>query len=149
MIWTGFRRALEITDFWDIRKDDKAENVVVEFEKHWKKSLKQASEVKYNSNSKSVYFVNNPRYVSVLPALCKAFGPSFIFATFLKVFYDVLQFIGPLILKAMIRFIKEKEVTWKGYVQYDFSSYFFLNIPFADTVMSILGRFSLRQRHRR
>jgi ATP-binding cassette subfamily C (CFTR/MRP) protein 1 len=36
---------------------------------------------------------------SILPALCKAFGPTFIFGSLLKMIQDILTFSSPQILK--------------------------------------------------
>jgi ATP-binding cassette subfamily C (CFTR/MRP) protein 1 len=39
------------------------------------------------------------RQASILPALCKAFGPTFIFGSLLKMIQDILTFSSPQILK--------------------------------------------------
>lgn len=36
---------------------------------------------------------------SVLPAICKAFGPTFLFGSFMKLIQDFLNFVNPQILK--------------------------------------------------
>ena len=38
-------------------------------------------------------------FVSVLPTMIKTFGVEFFTGTFMKFTYDILQFVGPLILK--------------------------------------------------
>lgn len=39
------------------------------------------------------------KQASILPSLCKAFGPTFLFGALLKLFQDVLTFVNPQILK--------------------------------------------------
>jgi ATP-binding cassette subfamily C (CFTR/MRP) protein 1 len=38
-------------------------------------------------------------HASVLPALCRAFGPTFVFGSFLKLIQDIMTFVSPQILK--------------------------------------------------
>lgn len=42
---------------------------------------------------------NNKKEASILPALCKSFGRTFLFGTFLKVIEDCLVFVSPQVLK--------------------------------------------------
>lgn len=41
----------------------------------------------------------NQKEASILPALCKSFGRTFLFGTFLKVIEDCLVFVSPQVLK--------------------------------------------------
>jgi ATP-binding cassette, subfamily C (CFTR/MRP), member 1 len=49
-----------------------------------------------------------------LPALCKAFGPTFIFGAFLKLGQDLLTFASPQVLRLIINFVGSDEPLWKG-----------------------------------
>jgi ATP-binding cassette, subfamily C (CFTR/MRP), member 1 len=51
---------------------------------------------------------------SILPALCKAFGPTFIFGACLKLCQDLLTFASPQILRLIINFVDSGEPLWKG-----------------------------------
>lgn len=45
---------------------------------------------------------DNQNEASILPALCKSFGRTFLFGTFLKVVEDCLVFVSPQVLKYVI-----------------------------------------------
>lgn len=54
------------------------------------------------------------RIASILPPICKAFGPTFLFGAMLKLTQDVLTFVSPQLLRALISFVDNsaiKEVT--------------------------------------
>lgn len=53
---------------------------------------KSSGQVDFNNGKKK-------KMASVLPPLCKAFGPIFMFGVMLKVLQDVMTFISPQILK--------------------------------------------------
>lgn len=46
------------------------------------------------------------RQASILPAIFKAFGPTFLFGVMLKLFQDVLTFVSPQILRLIIKFVE-------------------------------------------
>lgn len=54
-----------------------------------------------------------------MPAICKAFGPTFLFGSMLKLFQDVMTFISPQILRLLIQFVDsvytdDPQPMWKG-----------------------------------
>lgn len=58
---------------------------------------------------------------SILPAICKAFGPTFLFGSLLKLTQDVFTFVSPQILRLIIQFVNasdvenvEPEPMWRG-----------------------------------
>lgn len=57
------------------------------------------------------------RIASILPPICKAFGPIFLFGALLKFTQDVLTFVSPQLLRAIINFVDHsriEEVTANG-----------------------------------
>lgn len=78
--------------------------------------MKASSTVNINNSDKS------KKQASILPAICKAFGPTFVFGSVLKLAQDILTFISPQILKLIIRFVNSSdaeapdkaEPMWKG-----------------------------------
>lgn len=133
LAWQGYRHPLEHKDLWDMKPEDAAGEVMPEFAKHWNDTIAKRnthlqpmlSKAEYSRDAKSVggdavKFVRPPRaaekkIASILPALCKAFGPTFLFGAMLKLAQDVLTFMSPKILKWLIEFIRDKEAEdWKG-----------------------------------
>ena len=56
---------------------------------------------------------------SILPAICKAFGATFLFGSFMKFIQDIMTFISPQILRLIIQFVDtptgaEPQPLWKG-----------------------------------
>ena len=129
MAWKGYHNPLEMTDLWDLSKDNKARTVVDKFEKYWQKAVSKRMlskpSAEHNASFQngdveirpSVSFGKPAPVVSVLPALCKAFGGQFLLGACLKVVQDMLQFVSPQILKLLIDFVKRPEdEAWKGYL---------------------------------
>lgn len=58
------------------------------------------------------------KQASILPALCKAFGPTFLFGSLLKLSQDILTFVSPQILRLIIQYVDRSssnpEPLWKG-----------------------------------
>lgn len=135
LAWYGYRQPLEHKDLWDMKPEDGAGAVMPEFAKHWNETIAKRNsrlqpilaKAAYSRDAKTtsgggndnVTFVK-PRatektIASILPALCKAFGPTFMFGAMLKLAQDVLTFMSPQILKWLIGFIGDPEAEdWKG-----------------------------------
>ncbi|XP_017782317.1 PREDICTED: multidrug resistance-associated protein 1 isoform X1 [Nicrophorus vespilloides] len=121
LAWLGFRKPLETTDLWDMKAEDSAKIVTAQFEKHWQhtKSKYEKSNASYKSDSARVDFVSGSKKkksASILPALIKSFGPTFLFGAMLKLMQDILAFVSPQILKLLISFVENKEYSWRGFL---------------------------------
>lgn len=44
-----------------------------------------------------------------MPAICKSFGPTFLFGAFLKLIQDLLAFVSPQLLKLLIDFVSDDQ----------------------------------------
>ncbi|XP_069695544.1 multidrug resistance-associated protein 1 isoform X5 [Periplaneta americana] len=124
LAWKGFRKPLETKDLWNMNPEDTASEVVPAFDKYWEKTLRKTTNVpspkatfrKTSGNVDISGGRQRKKYqASILPAICKAFGPTFIFGSLLKLIQDVLMFSSPQILRLLISFVEGKEETWKGY----------------------------------
>ncbi|VVC43741.1 Hypothetical protein CINCED_3A019450 [Cinara cedri] len=134
LAWTGYRRPLVTSDLWNMNYEDSSREVVPVFDKYWERSLikaklldnAKASYIKHKSDgsievSPTEYTritrdTKNQKEASILPALCKSFGRTFLFGTFLKVIEDCLVFVSPQVLKYMIAFVgNPNEPEWRGY----------------------------------
>ncbi|XP_044271383.1 multidrug resistance-associated protein 1 isoform X2 [Tribolium madens] len=126
LAWRGFRRPLVDSDLWDMKPEDSASEVVPTFEKHWKRILQKCesnsptrqTRASYKLDSARVDIVNSSikKQASILPALIKAFGPTFVFGALLKLIQDLLTFVSPHILDLLIQFVKNNEEQWKGFL---------------------------------
>ncbi|XP_060863090.1 multidrug resistance-associated protein 1-like isoform X2 [Metopolophium dirhodum] len=125
--WSGYKRSIESKELWNMMYDDSSQEVVSVFDKHWKCSLIKAK----LQDSKKVHSIKNKPNVSVidskythkkqykisiLPVLCKSFGSTFLFGSFLKLIRDCLIFVSPQVLKQLISFVENPtEPIWRGY----------------------------------
>ncbi|XP_014219235.1 multidrug resistance-associated protein 1 isoform X2 [Copidosoma floridanum] len=134
LAWKGFKNPLQTSDLWSMNPNDMAKEIVPLFDKHWNKSLSKVDKQFWNSynysssqGANAVFSKSSGRVdfssgkkkktASVLPPLCKAFGPIFMFGVMLKVVQDIMTFLSPQILKLLIQFTKSKdEPLWKGYL---------------------------------
>ncbi|XP_047368145.1 multidrug resistance-associated protein 1 isoform X4 [Vespa velutina] len=129
LAWKGFKKPLESTDLWSMNPEDTASEIVPKFDRHWSKTSKkgdklfwsyfsvQNAKASFRKSSGQVDFDNDrkKKVSSILPALCKAFGATFLFGAVLKLIQDIMTFISPQLLKLLIRFVSGGEPLWKGY----------------------------------
>ncbi|KAG5674807.1 hypothetical protein PVAND_004755 [Polypedilum vanderplanki] len=126
-VWLGYRRPLENKDLWSMNAEDTSAEVAPRFLKYWNQSVAKNSQVEpYNAvqsasfkkSSASINFTSGKakKPSSILPALVKAFGATFLFGSVLKLVNDLLTFVSPQILKLLINFVSEDEPLWRGYL---------------------------------
>ncbi|XP_025410477.1 multidrug resistance-associated protein 1 isoform X2 [Sipha flava] len=134
LAWTGYKHPLDTKDLWSMNHEDSSRVIVPIFDKHWERSLikaklldtAKASYIKHKSDgsieispteySRITHDSKNHKEASILPALCKSFGRTFLFGSFLKIIEDCLVFVSPQVLKYMIAFVGDKgEPLWRGY----------------------------------
>nr|CAD7444835.1 unnamed protein product [Timema bartmani] len=125
LAWKGFRKPLETSDLWNMNPEDTSSEIVPMFDKYWEKSKRKSEKVPspkatFRKTSGRIDFVSGKQktkqQASVLPAICKAFGPTFLFGSALKLFNDILTFVSPQILRLLISFVEGDEPVWKGYL---------------------------------
>lgn len=127
-VWLGYRRPLVDKDMWSLKPEDASTEVAPVFLGHWNKMVAKTSLVHpmpsepsaaFTKSSASVNFSQSkPRkQASILPALVKAFGGTFLFGSCLKLVQDTLTFASPQVLKLLINFVEnENEPNWRGYL---------------------------------
>ncbi|KAF5286638.1 hypothetical protein FQA39_LY16212 [Lamprigera yunnana] len=124
MAWRGFRNPLKAEDLWNLKHEDTAKEIYPIFNTHWQKSINKVSSrpqypnAAFKSDSARVDFVSSSkkRQASILPALCKTVGPTFMFGAALKLIQDILTFVSPQVLNLLIAFIEETEPQWRGFL---------------------------------
>nr|CAD7428321.1 unnamed protein product [Timema monikensis] len=120
----GYRQPVTRSDLWGLNPEDTSKEVVPLFDKHWKQTLSKVHRkgelgTKFHSSSGSVDLVNSsprPRYPSILPALCRAYGLTFLFGCALLVCVNLLTFVSPQILRNLIVLVSGDDSLWKGYL---------------------------------
>lgn len=126
-IWKGFRNPLENKDLWSMKPEDMSTEVSPLFQKYWNRSVAKSAQVEpangissatFKKSSASVNFstAKTKKPASILPALVKAFGGTFLFGSCLKLFQDVLTFASPQVLKLLIDFVGSDQPAWRGYL---------------------------------
>lgn len=126
-IWLGYKRPLENKDLWSMKPEDMSTEVSPLFLKYWNKTVAKNSQVEpvngidsatFKKSSASVNFSSTKpkKTASILPALVKAFGGTFMFGSCLKLFNDLLTFASPQVLRMIINFVGSDEPTWRGYL---------------------------------
>ncbi|KAK2189921.1 hypothetical protein NP493_93g00019 [Ridgeia piscesae] len=144
MLVRGYRRELTFDDLWDLKPEDKCDEVVTRFENEWKKELERTKwkMVKRNTvlnGMRSMHVDNDEmtedsplmkparptktptgkktRQPSIWRAIIRTFGGYFAIGGVFKLCYDLITLISPQILNLLITFIGSKDpLAWRGYV---------------------------------
>ncbi|XP_064490303.1 multidrug resistance-associated protein 1-like isoform X2 [Ornithodoros turicata] len=130
LIIKGYKKPLENTDLWALGRGDCTENVVPRFDKFWHREVARVpadnergetnacysnhkdEQVKFSSPPSSKK--KNAQKPGIIRPLIMAFGPTFLLGGVLKLGHDVLQFVSPQLLRAMIAFVGSNDPAWKG-----------------------------------
>ncbi|XP_014276421.1 multidrug resistance-associated protein 1 isoform X1 [Halyomorpha halys] len=126
LAYLGFKRPLVRSDLWTMKHQDMASEIFPIFDKHWCDTVKKNNKTYKDDSAKFSKSVNSvdisgtgktkSKPSSILPALIKAFGPTFLFGASLKLVQDLLVFISPELLKYLISFVANpEEPQWRGY----------------------------------
>ncbi|EFA83154.1 ABC transporter C family protein [Heterostelium album PN500] len=103
----GYKDPLDMKDVPSLTEIDWAHNLSEKFEAAWEYQLTQPKP-------------------SLIKALSKAFGPHFYVAAFFKIVQDSLLFVGPLLLKQVLTFVKSDSDTRDTYNGMLFVLFYFL-----------------------
>ncbi|XP_059476483.1 multidrug resistance-associated protein 1 isoform X3 [Neocloeon triangulifer] len=129
LAWLGFRKPLENKDLWNMNPLDTSAYVVPVFEKYWNQSVQKAAstngpKASFRKTSGNAEFdvefstaqpkTKQKNQASIVPAICKAFGPIFLLGSFMKFLQDLLGFVNPQLLKLLINFVEQDEPLWRG-----------------------------------
>nr|CAD7452939.1 unnamed protein product [Timema tahoe] len=123
-VWKGYRSPIRNLDLWGLTPEETSAEIVPSFNKYWEKTLDKASSpegvrLTYFNLHRVIQFVKTTKKTkkpSVLLALVKAFGPTFLFGSILLFCANVLTFVNPQILKYLITFVSSDDPLWKGYM---------------------------------
>uniref|UniRef100_H2YLY0 ABC-type glutathione-S-conjugate transporter n=1 Tax=Ciona savignyi TaxID=51511 RepID=H2YLY0_CIOSA len=137
MIMLGYKNPLVDNDLWDLIPDDKSGRISRRFNKTW-----SAEKAKYNLLPKREIFTFSlspcikgdlalfislsclSNYVagrkkgkpSLFKAMVRVFGPYYFLGSLLKVVSDLLTFVSPQLLSALILFTSNNAPVWQGYM---------------------------------
>eukprot|EP00127_Corallochytrium_limacisporum_P007530 Clim_evm52s253 gene=Clim_evmTU52s253 len=93
MIVLGHKRPLESGDLWSLSDDLKTENLQKKFMEHWERDLRKGK-------------------ANVFRTILLGFGRQFYMAALFKACQDILAFVSPQLLKALITFAKDLNAPW-------------------------------------
>uniref|UniRef100_H2YLY5 Multidrug resistance-associated protein 1 n=1 Tax=Ciona savignyi TaxID=51511 RepID=H2YLY5_CIOSA len=129
MIMLGYKNPLVDNDLWDLIPDDKSGRISRRFNKTWTK-LKNVNFNTYHCHEEScdlALFISLSclsNYVagrkkgkpSLFKAMVRVFGPYYFLGSLLKVVSDLLTFVSPQLLSALILFTSNNAPVWQGYM---------------------------------
>ncbi|XP_031726932.1 multidrug resistance-associated protein 1 [Anarrhichthys ocellatus] len=136
MMVTGYKRPLEEKDLWSLNSEDRSHRVVPQLVGRWNTECQKVKRTEQktlyspkkatNSEGKEGRAVEESEILivkaqktkepSLFWALCLTFGPYFLISCLYKIIQDVLMFVGPEILRLLIRFVNNSSAPyWHGY----------------------------------
>eukprot|EP00731_Ephydatia_muelleri_P028696 Em0020g340a len=146
LIWRGWRKALEDSDLTDLNEEDKSQTVTAQFDNNWQCGPQKTNygkertyhfETIKDSSSSDVLLLEHSqssrdgeeedhtrvgtrwhsKNQSLVLALAKTFKRMLLRSFVFKLCIDLLAFVSPLILKAMINYTSDAtQPQWKGYL---------------------------------
>ncbi|KAJ4932488.1 hypothetical protein JOQ06_010909, partial [Pogonophryne albipinna] len=133
---TGYKRPLEEKDLWSLNLEDRSHRVVPQLVLRWNTECQKVKRTEQktlyspkrvtNTEVKEDRAVEESEILIVRPqktkepslfwALCLTFGPYFLISCLYKIIQDVLMFVGPEILRLLIRFVNDSSApAWRGF----------------------------------
>ncbi|KAG8192593.1 hypothetical protein JTE90_015226 [Oedothorax gibbosus] len=149
----GWKKPLVMEDLWALNPKDSTEYVSAQFEKHyshskWSKPLSQiksrerGGSLKNNERiieeEETEFIVKNgteehlKKEVNITRSLTKCFIGYFLGGSILKLIYDLLQFVNPVILGLLINFVSSNEPLWIGIL---YAVLIFLNTTLESVIL--------------
>uniref|UniRef100_A0AAY4BU55 Multidrug resistance-associated protein 1 n=1 Tax=Denticeps clupeoides TaxID=299321 RepID=A0AAY4BU55_9TELE len=140
----GFKRPLEEKDLWCLNSEDQSQKVVPQLVRCWNHECSKVKRSAYSLVGNTLAYEpedpversrgekdrppmeeseillvkssQNTSEPSLFLALCRTFGPYFLVSSLYKIVHDILMFVGPEILRLLIRFVNDGSAPyWQGY----------------------------------
>ncbi|XP_063223005.1 ATP-binding cassette sub-family C member 3-like [Bacillus rossius redtenbacheri] len=124
-VWNSYRVPIKQENLWDLKPEEASRSIAPSFDRHWDKVIGRNSQMaearaRFHKNSGSMDLARGKkaglRQPSVLPSLCRAFGPIFFCASALGFINLVVTFANPQLLGLVISFVSSNEPIWLGVV---------------------------------
>lgn len=137
MMVTGFRRPLEEKDLWSLNPEDRSQRVVPQLVRRWNSECQKVKRTEQETlyspkkvaqpegkegqavEEAEILLVKTSKKTkepSLFWALCLTFGPYFLISCLYKIIQDILMFVGPEILRLLIRFVNDSSApSWQGF----------------------------------
>lgn len=137
MMVTGYQRPLEEKDLWSLNPEDRSQRVVPQLVRRWNSECQKVKRTEQGTlyspgrvshpegsegrpvEEAEILLVKTPKKTkepSLLWALCLTFGPYFLISCLYKILQDILMFVGPEILRLLIRFVNDSSApSWQGF----------------------------------
>lgn len=122
----GYSNIIQTSNLWKTLKRDETKELVPRFLQAWKRTDASRYKKTYLASDGSSLGYNH-----VFLVILRLRYGRLIWAAFLKLFQDLLQFVSPLVLKKLLQFMKSDEPSWHGLVY----ASLFLVLP---TIQSLL-----------
>ena len=104
------KREIQLSDIWEVEDKLKVDEASKEFNKKYFKELENIEISNRKSNKKRKF-----NTWSSLKVISKVYGREWLGLSFVKIFFDILNFVAPKLLNEMIEFVKHKdEPIWHG-----------------------------------
>uniref|UniRef100_A0A3P8S8P2 Multidrug resistance-associated protein 1 n=1 Tax=Amphiprion percula TaxID=161767 RepID=A0A3P8S8P2_AMPPE len=137
MMVTGYQRPLEEKDLWSLNPEDRSQRVVPQLVRRWNSECQKVKRTEQGTlyspkrvahpegkegqpvEEAEILLVKTPKKTkepSLFWALCLTFGPYFLISCLYKIIQDILMFVGPEILRLLIRFVNDPSApSWQGF----------------------------------
>ncbi|XP_055295156.1 multidrug resistance-associated protein 1-like [Sitodiplosis mosellana] len=107
LVWKGSSKPLEQNDLWDINPEDSSKELIPVYLKYWNRPAAKAPGYNRLSDTPEQ---EKKKTASIFTPICKAFGSAYLFAAILMLIPDVLIFVSPQLLRALINFVNAAAV---------------------------------------
>ncbi|EDV20618.1 uncharacterized protein TRIADDRAFT_60846 [Trichoplax adhaerens] len=108
----GFKNPLTEKDLWDLNDHDKSDVIGMKFSREWQKEMQKSKKI----TSEDGVIVRKGKGPSLVMALTRAYGGTFLLAGLMKLVQDMLVFVNPQLLRQLIAFTADKSIpTWTGF----------------------------------
>uniref|UniRef100_A0A6G1SLE4 ABC-type glutathione-S-conjugate transporter n=1 Tax=Aceria tosichella TaxID=561515 RepID=A0A6G1SLE4_9ACAR len=109
----GYRSQLRLLDLWRTLPRDRSSRLAPIFYRAWTKTSPKVSSKKRETYYRADGQIQGAN--DMTKVLLKLFGTKLLFAASLKFMQDILQFVVPSILKAILAYLKSDNIEWHGY----------------------------------
>uniref|UniRef100_A0AAQ5Y7Y5 Multidrug resistance-associated protein 1 n=1 Tax=Amphiprion ocellaris TaxID=80972 RepID=A0AAQ5Y7Y5_AMPOC len=137
VLFMGYQRPLEEKDLWSLNPEDRSQRVVPQLVRRWNSECQKVKRTEQGTlyspkrvahpegkegqpvEEAEILLVKTPKKTkepSLFWALCLTFGPYFLISCLYKIIQDILMFVGPEILRLLIRFVNDPSApSWQGF----------------------------------
>ncbi|XP_054162827.1 multidrug resistance-associated protein 1-like, partial [Oppia nitens] len=143
LLWTGWQKSLTIGDLWPLRSDDRVDQLMAQFSRHYKTTTTTTSTTTTTTTTggSSVGVVSS----NVFTAILKTFWSTYLPSTLAFIVFDTGVIFSAYLLKYLIEFtVNDDDPQWHGYVYATAILALNMTVAFAYSInaqqMTVLGQ---------